>query len=67
LRLLEEKSKVVLGIEPSDITIGSVLKKHPLKPHQKECWCIPSKQNAVFVANMEDVQCIIGPIMSGNR
>jgi transposase len=29
LRLLEERSKVELGIELSDTTIGEVLKKHP--------------------------------------
>jgi hypothetical protein len=32
-----------------------VLKKTPLKPRQKECWCISSKENAAFAANMEDV------------
>jgi hypothetical protein len=26
-----------------------------LKPHLRECWCIPPKQNAEFVAAMEDV------------
>ena len=30
-------------------------KKTPLKPHLKKCWCIPPKENAAFVANMEDV------------
>ncbi|MDR1231367.1 MAG: IS630 family transposase [Spirochaetaceae bacterium] len=55
LRLLEEKSKAVIGIELSDTAIGTVLKKTPLKPHQKECRRIPPKQNAAFVANMEDV------------
>jgi hypothetical protein len=33
---------------------GSV-KKTPLKSHLKECWCIAPKENAGFVANMEDV------------
>jgi hypothetical protein len=55
LRLLEERSRVLMGIELSRTAIGSVLKKTPLKPHQKECWRIPPKQNAAFVANMEDV------------
>jgi transposase len=54
LRLLEERSKIILGIELSDTTIRLVLKK-ALKPHQKECWCISSKGNAAFVARMEDV------------
>lgn len=26
-----------------------------MKPHLKDYWCIPPKQNAAFVANMEDV------------
>jgi transposase len=55
LRLLEKKSKVELGIELSDSTIRAVLKKTPLKPHQQKCWCVPPKENAAFVANMEDV------------
>jgi hypothetical protein len=33
-----------------------VLKKTPLKPHQTECWCIRPKENAAFVATMEDVR-----------
>jgi hypothetical protein len=55
LRLLEERSKVMIGIELSDTTIGGVLKKTLLKPHLKTCWCIPPKGNAAFVAHMEDV------------
>jgi hypothetical protein len=31
------------------------VKKTPLKPHLKECWCIPSKGNAALVTCMEDV------------
>jgi hypothetical protein len=31
------------------------LKKTPLKPHLKDCWCIPPAQNADFVVHMEDV------------
>ncbi|MDR2052722.1 MAG: hypothetical protein LBP80_04835 [Treponema sp.] len=46
LRLLAERSWVELG--------GSV-KKTPLKPHQKERRCVSPKENAAFVANMEDV------------
>ena len=26
-----------------------------MKPHLKKCWCIPPKQNAEFVACMEDI------------
>ena len=29
--------------------------KNELKPHLRKCWVIPPKQNAEFVANMEDV------------
>jgi hypothetical protein len=53
--LLEEKSKVELGIELSDTTIRLVLKKTHPKPHPKKCWCIPPQQNAAFAANREDV------------
>jgi hypothetical protein len=45
----------MLGIELSRTTIGDVLKKTPLKPHQKECRCIAPKGNAAFAACMEDV------------
>ena len=31
------------------------VKKTPLKPHQKECRCIPPNRNAAVAANMEDV------------
>jgi transposase len=55
LRLLEERSKVMVGIELSRTTIGGVLKKTPLKPHQKECWCIAPKGNAAFAACTEEV------------
>jgi transposase len=37
LRLLEERSKTDLGIELSDTTIRSVLKKNTAKAHLKEC------------------------------
>ena len=30
-------------------------KKNEVKPHLKECWCIPPEQNAAFVAQMEEV------------
>jgi len=30
-------------------------KKNQLKPWQKECWCIPPKENAAFVCAMEEV------------
>jgi hypothetical protein len=55
LRLPEERSKVIAGIELSRTTRGGVLKKTPLKPHQKESWCIAPAGNTAFVARMEDV------------
>jgi hypothetical protein len=55
LGLPEERSKVMIGIELSDTAIRGVLKKTPLKPHQKECRCIPAKENAALAACMEDV------------
>jgi transposase len=35
LRLLEERSKAITGIELSRTTIGAVLKKTALKPHHE--------------------------------
>jgi hypothetical protein len=52
---LEKRSTVKTGIELSGNTILGALKKTPLKPHQKEHWRIPPKENAAFAANMEDV------------
>jgi len=34
---------------------AALLKKNDLKPHLRRCWVIPSKQNAEFVACMEDI------------
>jgi hypothetical protein len=39
----------------SHTSVGTVLKKSPLKPWRQECWCIPPKEDASFVAAMEDV------------
>ncbi|MDR2740576.1 MAG: IS630 family transposase, partial [Treponema sp.] len=33
----------------------SPFKKTHLKPHLKDCWCIPPQHNGAFVAAMEDV------------
>jgi hypothetical protein len=38
----------------SAMTVGKIAKK-TYKPHLKECWCIPSKQNMVFITTVEDV------------
>jgi hypothetical protein len=33
----------------------SSFKKTPLKPHLKDCWCIPPEQSADFVFLMEEM------------
>ncbi|NQX46947.1 IS630 family transposase [Paenibacillus tritici] len=56
LRLLADKT-VELGYIDSISydTVDRIYKKNELKPHLRKCWCIPPKQNAAFVAAMEDV------------
>ncbi len=54
LRLLEEQAKIVLDVPVSKDTIGRA-KKNRLRPHMNDYWCIPSKDDADFVACMEDV------------
>jgi hypothetical protein len=44
---LETPQKTRLSVE--------CVKKTPLKPHLVDCWRIAPKENAAFVANMEDV------------
>jgi hypothetical protein len=36
------------------MTVNRLLKTQ-LKPHLKDCWCIPPQHNGAFVAAMEDV------------
>ena len=36
-------------------TVRQVLGKYAFKPHLRQMWCIPPKQSAEFVRNMEDV------------
>ena len=55
LRLLEEQAKIVLDVPVSKDTIGRAFKKNKLRPHMNDYWCIPSKEDADFVAYMEDV------------
>lgn len=54
LRLLEEQARIVLDVPVSKDTIGRAL-KNKLRPHLNDYWCIPSKEDADFVACMEDV------------
>ena len=50
-RLVELEVVESVGTE----TVRQTLKKNRLKPWLKECWCIPPKQDAGYVAAMEDV------------
>ncbi|MFO0952137.1 MAG: IS630 family transposase [Isosphaeraceae bacterium] len=36
-------------------TVGRAPKKNELQPWRKDCWCIPEKDSARFVAQLEDV------------
>ncbi|MCL4517055.1 MAG: IS630 family transposase [Firmicutes bacterium] len=56
LRLLADKAVELQYIDSiSHEAVGRLLKKNELKPHLRKCWCIPPKQNAAFVAGMEDI------------
>ena len=55
ISLLTEEMAVVLEERIGRATIGRVLKKNQLHPHLNEYWCIPSKEDADFVACMEDI------------
>lgn len=55
IRLLEEKSKIVLDTPVSREAIRRALKKNKLRPHKNDYWRIPQKDDAEFIACMEDV------------
>lgn len=57
LTLLYNQMMVVLedSVSISRATIGRTLVKNDLRPHLSEYWCIPPKDDAEFVANMEDI------------
>ena len=55
LRLLADKSKVVLDEPVGKDAIDRVLKKKEIRPHRNQYWCIPSKEDPEFIACMEDV------------
>lgn len=46
--------KIALDIPISKDIIGRALKNN-LRPHKNEYWCIPSREDAEFIACMEDV------------
>ena len=55
LKLLHEAMTIVLEDSISRSTIGRVLSKNELRPHQSVYWCIPPEEDAEFVAHMEDI------------
>ena len=55
LSLLTEEMAVILEEPLSRASIGRVLKRNHLRPHLSEYWCIPPKEDADFVACMEDI------------
>jgi len=59
IRLLADKVVEMNIVEAAHFnTIGRTLKKNELKPHRSRYWVIPPKQNAAFVADMENVLAI---------
>ncbi len=55
LTLLAEESAVILEEGLSRSTIGRIMKRNEIRPHLNSYWCIPPKEDADFVANMEDI------------
>ena len=55
LTLLAEEMAVTLEEPLSRATIGRVLANNDIRPHLNEYWCIPPKEDAEFVAHMEDI------------
>lgn len=55
LRLLDEKACVELDVPIGREAHTTDIKKNELRPHKSAYWCIPPKENAEFVACMEDI------------
>ncbi len=56
MKLLAERLVELEVVESvSDQTVRRTLKKNEIRPHFKEQWVIPPKENSRFVARMEDV------------
>lgn len=53
--LLAEESAVILEENLSRATVGRIMKRNAIRPHLNSYWCIPPKEDAEFVANMEDI------------
>ena len=50
IRLLEDQMKVILDEPISREAIRRALKKNRLRPHRSDYWCIPSIEDADFIA-----------------
>ena len=55
LTLLAEEMTVILEESLSRSTISRLLNRNDLRPHLNEYWCIPPREDAEFVACMEDI------------
>ena len=53
--LLTEQCAVILEESFSRTTIGRVMQRNEIRPHLNSYWCIPPKEDAEFVAHMEDI------------
>lgn len=53
--LLAEQCEVILEESLSRATVGRVMKRNEIRPHLNSYWCIPPKEDAEFVAHMEDI------------
>jgi hypothetical protein len=56
--LSQQKRRITLHQQHLKHERPTTFKKTKTKPHLKNYWCIPPKQNATFVAKMEDVLTI---------
>lgn len=53
--LLAGESTAILEDGLSRSTVGRVMKRNEIRPHLNTYWCIPPKEDADFVASMEDI------------
>ena len=53
--LLTEECAVILEEDLSRATIGRIMQRNEIRPHLNSYWCIPPKEDAEFVAHMEDI------------
>lgn len=53
--LLAEESAAILEESVSRSTVGRVMKRNEIRPHLNSYWCIPPREDADFVACMEDI------------